>query len=64
MSARIDRKGRDIREGKREDRLRRDVYRLERDRLMAALEDGASAADLTVPTGPWPTSEYEARHIG
>lgn len=64
MSAPIDRKGRDVRAGKHEDRLRRDTYRLERDRMTTALESGASAADLTMPTGPWPTSEYEARHIG
>lgn len=60
----IDRKGRDVRTGKHEDRLRRDTYRFETNRMTVALEDGCSAADLIIPTGPWPTSEYEARHIG
>lgn len=59
----IDRKGRDVRQGKHEDRLRRDTFQYEVRRISSSLEAGQSPADIDVPVGgPWPSSEYEARH--
>lgn len=46
MSAPIDRKGRDVRQGKHEDRIRRDVTRWENDRISRSIEAGMSPADI------------------
>lgn len=59
-----DRKGRDLRTGKREDRMKRATFHWEADRVFGLLEAGASPADITLDrSGPWPSSEYEARHL-
>jgi len=46
MSAPIDRKGRDVRTGKHEDRIRREETRWESDRIRRALEAGMSPNDI------------------
>jgi len=63
MSAPIDRKGNDVRKGKRAYRLMRDELVYERNRLSNALESGASPVDVALEIrGPW-LSDYEANHI-
>lgn len=58
----IDRKGRDVRQGKHDDRLRRDRALYENDRLISSLEAGASEMDLRAEIDPG-LSDYEARHL-